>query len=406
MRTVKLSKILPASRTNIEANYWSITVDYRGKGFYSSYTQYMSILKFLIFLLVCFFCALPVYASEPDTTWNDCNTSECQTAQDPQLRAFINKRLNFYNSVFPDIFFIHLPNHDQWIDSILALEMLLGYQATSLDFEHPTKLSEDLLYVTVARIQKMLLYGHSAAFLFRVGVQAVAKRENVCVITMNPDAIASSSRAASDYMLAVPLDTLDTLPVKYQLDGMQLLEFIIDHEVSHCLDSYYNGPVPMSAKDFWGHFMHYKREMLADTFALARHVSQYGNNSQFIQNFINMRRLCLITGDPGTCSANTLSDLIDNNISKLSNKSVAELFKLVTELRLTDNFEYDQFVNYLFASIKAMQLLKVELDESCIGLTKPEGYTLNKQLILNILDESKKSYRLLFSTELEAQPYE
>ncbi|MCK4709176.1 MAG: hypothetical protein KAU21_11215, partial [Gammaproteobacteria bacterium] len=73
----------------------------------------MRILKYLNLLLICCFCALPVFAIDSTTTGSDCNTPECQNAQDPQLRLFIKKQLDFYKAVFPEIAFVHLPNHGE-----------------------------------------------------------------------------------------------------------------------------------------------------------------------------------------------------------------------------------------------------------------------------------------------------
>jgi hypothetical protein len=287
----------------------------------------------------------------------------------------------------------------------MALEMLLGYQATSLDFEHPPELAQDLLYVTVARIQKMLLYGHSAAFLFKVGEQTLSKKQLTCVITMNPDAIAKNPNSASRYMLAVPDKTLKKLSPDHYLNGLSLLNFIIDHEVSHCLDSYYNGANPMSMKDLWGQYMHFQREIFSDTFAMVSHINSNGKNSPFIKNFINYRKLCLFNGDPGCCTANALEELLNEFLKSdnIPTQNLTERIQLASQIRNKIKFNYNEFENYYFSSIKAMALMGISPDENYAEKQLPEKQLPDEDLVLQLINQTRQTYQQLFHEQLNVK---
>jgi len=51
-----------------------------------------------------------------------------------KINLEIEKKLTYYNQAFPNIQFVHLKN-GEWEKSLQALELFIGYQATSLDYE-------------------------------------------------------------------------------------------------------------------------------------------------------------------------------------------------------------------------------------------------------------------------------
>lgn len=161
----------------------------------------------------------------------------CNTEKQGELDSLVVKKLAFYAQAFPEILFVALPAGDAWLDSFLTLVVLLGDHATDLDYEHPSHAREDLLYVAKARVQAMLRAGESSSSLFRVGADGLAKRENLCAITVNPCGVAKDDDVATWHLLEDlgPDRTPDVVLQERHLDYRHHLEYVLDSHAEHIL---------------------------------------------------------------------------------------------------------------------------------------------------------------------------
>jgi len=224
----------------------------------------------------------------------------------------IEKKLTYYNHAFPYIQFVHLKN-GEWEKSLQALELFIGYQATSLDYEHPKELREDLLFVTVAKIQMMLINKITSSYLFKVGEMPVAKKQHTCVITLDAATNVLTNQIATQYFIDLPSGTLESLPEKSYLDKEQHLDFIIDHEAFHCLDSYHYGGIPMSKKSFSTRHDTYKRELQADMFAIAMNMRRNKKLTRYANNIMTIRAMTLFNGELQHDSSNAMQLMINSD---------------------------------------------------------------------------------------------
>ena len=175
--------------------------------------------------------------------------SEGTSARVQEIYQSVQQKLDFYNKEFPDIQFVHLKN-GEWEKSLQALELFIGYQATSLDYEHPEDLRETLLFATVAKIQMMLVNKVTSSYLFKAGQQPAASKNHICVISLDPKTMVYNNTVATQYFVDLPKEVIRSLPSQNYIDNNKHLDFIIDHEVFHCIDTYKFGGIPMSDKEF------------------------------------------------------------------------------------------------------------------------------------------------------------
>lgn len=314
----------------------------------------------------------------------------------------VDERLLHYNSAFPDILFVQLPGGEEWVESSRTFQDLLGGgDAANLDYEHPPELREDLLTVSVGRVLSMLRHNATSSALFRVGEDSAATRDHVCVITLDPHAAAGDDDLATAHLLDVPPQLLERIPPHYQLDRTRFLRFLIDHEVFHCLDARYLGPIPMSDREHWGPYMLYRNENGADAYAAAMHLAE-GGDPGFLDNLIRIRALCLYSADPehATCGALRAAASLDRR--SMAGLSPWEVLRLAHRIRMQVVPDYAGYLRYRAAACQAMRDIGVPrppADDALCRAAAPDPAVYRE-----LMESYRRSYRELFGHPPEGKP--
>ena len=278
-----------------------------------------------------------------------------------ELDLILHKKREFYNEAFPEIQFIILQADQSWTEDILTLGIFLGHEPVSLDYEHPPKLRDDLMFVSIARIREMLINKMPSASLFRAD-EPMGWRENVCVLTLDPQIIAHDNIAATYFLLDLDEQVLSQIPTSSYCNNLQFLEFVFDHEVFHCLDSYYNGPQPMSYLDGWEYYYHFRNENGADAFATAMHIKRHGANTDFITTLMQIRGVSLLSGESSHWTHEVIHKMSDQDQDILVSSDPMKLFQLATEMRDKIVPSFDDYLLYQQAANKAMRKLDIQVE--------------------------------------------
>lgn len=352
---------------------------------YQTITQSLKAMIFLSFFTLGFCNNL--YANESTTH----NSSSDKDIKIEKINQTIKKKLAYYNQTFPYIQFVHLKN-GEWEKSLQALELFIGYQATSRDYEHPKGLREDLLYVTVAKIQMMLVKKITSSYLFEVGEMPVASKQHACVITLNAAKNVLTNQIATQYFIDLPFDTLKSLPEKSYLDKEQHLNFIIDHEAFHCLDSYHYGGIPMSKKAFSTRYDTYKREIQADMFAIAMLMRRNKKLTRYANNIMTLRAMTLFNGELQHDSASAMQLMINSDKEKFIHTQPMELIKKVKQLYKTIAPSYEEYIDLRVAAIEVIRMLGIQVNEYEKPF-KPEGHKPDKEIMQRLMKQSLDNFQ-------------
>ncbi len=305
----------------------------------------------------------------------------------------IQKKLDYYNKTFPEIQFAHLKNGEEWYQSIQALELFIGYQATCLDYEHPDDLREELLFATIEKIRIMLASKLTTSYLFKVGQIPAAIKKHVCVITIDPASTIISNRVATEYFIDL---SLEGVPASHFIDKDSHLDFIIDHEAFHCLDTFAFGGIPMSMKNFSNRHEIYRRETEADMFALAMHIKKNERITDYTNKIIALRGMSLLNGELQHFSVPGMHRVREYDLNRISQATTRELLKLVKQLYTPLALSYQQYLQYRVNAIEAIQQLGrtvAELDKPIL----PPSITAQKDKVRSLLQQTKEYYRAFFA---------
>lgn len=307
-----------------------------------------------------------------------------------KINQAIQQKLDFYNKTFPEIQFVHLKN-GEWEKSLQALELFIGYQATNLDYEHPADLREALLFATLEKISMMLINGIPSSYLFRVGEMPAAIKKHVCVITLNPMKNVSSNQVATQSFIDLPGSIITSLPEEKYLDKKQHLDFIIDHEVFHCLDTFNFGGIPMSENTFSTQHTCFMRESQADMFAIAMHIKRQRKITPYVKNIIIIRGMTLLNGDCQHNSTDAIQLVTNSNIEQIISSSSVDLLSKVKNDYKNIAPDYDQFMIQLKASIEAMKKLGIKPIE-IPGLSSISEEAPDNKQVKNLIDRTYYYY--------------
>ena len=345
-------------------------------------------LKALIFLSFFFlgFCN-SLYANDAITH----NSPSQKDIKIEKINQAIQNKLDYYNQTFPYIQFVHLKN-GEWEKSLQALELFIGYQATSLDYEHPKELREDLLYVTVAKIQMMLVKKITSSYLFKVGEMPVASKKHTCVITLDAATNVLTNQIATQYFIDLPLETLNTLPEKSYLNKEQQLDFIIDHEAFHCLDSFHYGGIPMSMKEYSTRYDCFKREIQADMFAIAMHMRRNKKLTHFANNIMTLRAMTLLNGELQHDSSSAMQLMINTDKENFIHTQPMELVKKVKQLYKTIAPNYEEYLDFRVAAIEVISLLGKQVNEYEKPFS-PTGRQPDKEIMQRLMKQSLDNFQ-------------
>lgn len=275
------------------------------------------------------------------------------------LNALLDKKINYYRHQYPEITFLVLQGGEDLIADMMALDLILGHQPTSLDYEHPQKLREDLMIASANRILFMLQHGMPSASLFKVN-NPLNWQAHICVLTINPAEVSADSIRATQNLLDLPREFVEKIPQDFRLRPGDYLEFVIDHEVYHCLHSMYVGPQKMSYKEFWGEYNSFLNEQGADAFALAMHINTRNEVPSFAENIMRIRGMALFSGDPDHLTCKALQQAVKIPLQDLAEMSVNEIFDTANRIQKRLTISYDEYIQYLASSVQAMKDLGVD----------------------------------------------
>ena len=275
------------------------------------------------------------------------------------LDSLLNEKLEFYRHLYPEMSFMLLKGGDELVADMMALDLALGHQPSSLDYEHPPKLREDLMIASANRIVYMLQYRMPSASLFKAD-DPLDWQEHICVLTINPDEIAADSVQATRNLLDLPQEFIQKIPEDFRLQPRDYLEFVIDHEVYHCLQSMYVGPQEMSHKEFWGEYNHFLNEQGADAYAMGMHINTRLENSSFAKNILRIRGMALYSGDPDHLTCKALQQIFKVPVEDMAEMNAKEVFGTANRIRERLTISYDEYIQYLASSVQAMKVLGVE----------------------------------------------
>lgn len=336
-------------------------------------------------------CPAPLQAAEITALPRRSAPERPDAATSKRLDKIVLSRLAFYAAHYPDIDFVVLDSAGGVPRNMAALERIIGKEADPLDYEHPADLRHQLLYVTLMRIEFLLGTDVGSATLFRPGEGALAKRKAVCVVTIDPEAIARSDRAATLHLLDLTKAEADTIPADHYLGHVDHLKFALDHEIYHCLDSRYNGPMPMSHREHWSDYMMLKDEAGADAFGAIMNIADHGAITPYARGLRTVRGLALLGGDPNHYTYATLGAVLKLDPAALAGDDVRRRFKLATTLRDRIVGNYDDYLRYAGAAMIAMRRLGV----TTTGKPVIDRGESTQALAKTLVDDTRACYRTL-----------
>ena len=279
------------------------------------------------------------------------------TLSQAEKQKIIQERLILYRKTFPEIVFTHLAGGKHWSEDYVVAATLLGEAPVNMDYEHPPELASDVMAVSMHRINLMLRQDIVSATLFRSDKNSPLKGQPVCFITLNPEVYAENSPETTAHMVDLADELMAKIHPSRLLDPREHLRFTIDHEVYHCLDSFFTGGAPMTKKKFGGEYNLFRRESGADAYALAMHFRQPEAEPRYAENITLIRALWLFSGGPNRCTFESMLEIYRQPKKYFSTKTVPELVNLATGIRDTKAGSYDFYVAQRVAALGAAKAL-------------------------------------------------
>mgnify|MGYP001821599961 FL=1 len=275
------------------------------------------------------------------------------------LDGLLENKLEEYQRVYPKFTFLVLQGGTDLVADMMTFAEVIGHEPVSLDYEHPPELREDLIHVSANRILQMLQYGIPSAALFKANAQ-LGGQDNICVLTINPSAIASSPMLATENLLGMSSSFIKDIPENLLLLPEDYLAYVVDHEVYHCLQSKFIGPQPISKKELWGDYWHYLSELGADSYALGMHIKGKGSVTSFVTNVNRIRGTVLYTADPNHFTCGAIDQVLSIPPEEISGMSAEEVFALAVKIRNKLSISYDEYLQFMASAVEVMRLLGVK----------------------------------------------
>lgn len=311
------------------------------------------------------------------------------------LEELVIARIAFYASHFPDMDFVVLDSAGDAEKNMHALYQILGEDPVPLDYAHPEALRHSLLLSTYIRIQFLLDTDVGSATLFEPGKGALARRKQVCIVTFNPWAIAKNDKAATRYLLDLPLKEFNQIPRSHYLARKSHLLFVLDHEIYHCLDASMNGPIPISKQAHWGDYQMIRNESGADAFAILMQMASHGRVTAYARTLKLIRGLTLLGGDPGHYTYPAINAALQVDAHRLRLNDVRHVVQLATQIRNDIVGSYDDYLQYAIAAEHAM--VKMGVLVSVPQFAKSHA---DPALVEKLIAQTREAYRELTGHEL------
>jgi len=327
------------------------------------------------------------------------NTNPALASSPEKLQKIIRQKLDYYKKTYPEIHFVQLNGGEDWHGDMVAVMTMLGSNPDALDYQHPPDLRETLMDVTMERLKIMLEADVVSATLFRVGQDSVIGRANLCVITLNPYVFVANDYQATRYMLDLEDEMMKKVnPARY-LDHMHHLMFTLDHEAFHCLDSYFNGGSPQTDKEFGGEYNLFRRESIADAYAMAMHIREHGDVTPYARNIVHARALWLFSDSPNRCTFETMREVLTYDVKLLRSVSMKELINLVTHLRNRTVGDYAAYVAQRVAAINAAMEMGMDISFYGPQWEKLGNMSANAALVQYLVNRYEYYYAKLFTSD-------
>ena len=315
------------------------------------------------------------------------------------LDSIVKQEQLFYQNLYPEIEFLVLKGGEDWMDEIEGLSIILGNKPVSLDYAHPYQLRQDLMYASIERIILMLNTQSPSASLFKAD-SPMGWADSVCVITLDPATIAKDSRQSTMHLLDLPDSTLKHITDESYLPADQYLEFVFDHEVYHCLKSYFVGPQAMSHKEFWAEYTSHQDEIGADSFALAMNIKKHHGLTKLANNITRIRGMSLFNIDADHMTCRALKDVLSMEADKIIGMQAQEIFDLANAIREKYGMSYNDYLTYLASSLAAVRMLGLgDLIPSDLT-ARIKDIPADNKLAIRMVENAKQCYN-----ELTGQKY-
>lgn len=313
--------------------------------------------------------------------------------------SIISDRVASYNNTYPEIHFIHLAgSSNEYLDFVRVLR-LLGTEPQPLDYEHSADLREDLLDVTMHRLKLMLHTSNVSATLFRVSEDSVLERKNLCLITLNPDDFATSGQVAVENLLNLPAETISKIHTARKLDNIDYLQFVLNHEMFHCVDTYLHGGQRMVGDNFSAEYDLVRRESVADAFAMAVHIKNHKGITSFARNFLHMRALWIYSNSPHHCTYETVIAVLNHEQELVKSKDYSMLAEFANRITNETAGNYSNFVSNHAAELGAAKSMGINIEKYGEGWTLLADYQKDKKLENYFANQFEYYYRMLFNDE-------
>ena len=359
----------------------------------------LNIMKTSIRLFACILlCLVVATTTSCVNTQNESNTPEKITS--PQ--TLLDEKIKDYGHLYPEITFLILQGEEEFLADMMTLNRELGSQPSSMDYEHPLALREDLMYVSVERIRIMLKSQAPSASLFEFEVDTnQSHQEHVCVLTINPHWVTADSIIATTHLLDLPQEVIEKIPQDMRLLPADYLAFVIDHEVYHCLKSMYVGPQLMSHKELWGGYNHFLNELGADAYALGMHIKTRGEASHFARNILRIRGMALYSADPDHLTCNALKQILKVPIEDITEMSSNEIFDLANSIKDRQLTGHDAYMQYLASAVQAMKEIGMDEHVSDDLRNKLKDIQADPEQVKKLVTNARRCLTELSGGELE-----
>ncbi|QKT03905.1 hypothetical protein HUS23_08790 [Ectothiorhodospiraceae bacterium 2226] len=326
--------------------------------------------------------APPLFAAEREPAVQACPAEQ------------LEQRLGSYAALYPDMRFVNLTGGDATWADLTRLRTLLGPEPVNLDYEHPEDLRETLMRASLGRIHLMLTHQVPSAALF----QADRPRDPpdlVCVLTIDPCQAGADDLAATRQLLNLPDGEFGNVPEAAYLRKEDFLEFVVDHEVYHCLKAHTVGPQPMSGKPLWAGYHHHLDEKGADAYALARHIKERGRITAFAENVQRIRNLALYTLDPDHFTCDAIERVLALPVDELAARNEHELLELANDLRAELDPGYPGYLAYIASAIEAIDRLGLgdQLDPALRA--RVQGLSADEAMVQRLVQRTERCMQMM-----------
>ncbi len=354
-------------------------------------------LPIYIIVVLCLLIQEGIATAENDTPTGTATDQEHtqENNHHEQIDRIISNKLGFYASHYPEISFVVLDSANDVASNMHILNKILGEDPFPLDYEHPESLRQTLLTATLVRIELLLQTDVGSATLFKPGKDALAKRKYACIITLYPSQIAGNDRAATRHLLELTDAEFAAIPPAHYLDSADHLRFALDHEVYHCLDTIYNGPVPTSHRKHWGEYYMQKEESAADAFGLIMHIAAHQSITHYARTLRYIRGLSLLNGDINHYTYQSLNVALQQDPAILAKDNVQARFRLASHISTQVVGGYEDYLRYAQAACFLIRRWGKRCDQGNFGQTVSSMKLVNK-----LLNDTRKCYRALVGKEL------